>query len=246
MHCCFVLRSRRTSCLKRTYSCCCPATRPARRFVTHYYDDHVNCLAVSGSVILTPSSSSSVRASLFVFRCDSNPGWKVLGIRFRLLFRIIISDQERSIIIDNYLGPCLVLWPAISVLSLSLLQSEHRAHVCCVHQAYCHSHKDSVSLHICHCIINCCLLFTCPPILSASTACLYGVGQVFATEVPLLQLRPIYHAVQYEMRCVFCNCAYIHHPNLLSSSSSYVTRVSQDPPKLPALIPATRTPRTLR
>lgn len=56
MHCCFVLRSRCTSCLRRTYSCCSPATRRAWRFVTHYYGDHVNCRALSGSVILTPSS----------------------------------------------------------------------------------------------------------------------------------------------------------------------------------------------
>jgi len=132
----------------------------------------------------------------------------------------------------------------VIVVIIIIVRTQGRCLLCA--SDYCHSRQDSISLLTCHCIINCYLLFTCPPILSASTACLYGVGQVFATDTPLLQLRHIYHAVQYEMRCVFCNCSYIHDPNLLSSSSPYVTRVSQDPSKLSALVPATRTRCTLR
>lgn len=116
-----------------------------------------------------------------------------------------------------------------------------------MHQTYCHLRKDSISLLICHCIINCYLLFTCPPILSASTACFYGGGGASVCHrYPLITTGAIYHAVQYEMRCVFCNCSYIHDSSLLSFSSSYVTRVSQDPSKLSALVPATRTRCTLR
>ena len=133
-----------------------------------------------------------------------------------------------------------MLWLTILVSISLLLWSEHRAGVCCVHQAYCHSRTDSVSSLICHCIINCYLLFTCPPILNACTACLYGVGQCFCHRYPFITTAAhLSRGTVEDKDACFATALTYTLPVFLTSSSSY-------PSELPALVPATRTTCTPR